>query len=454
VILKNAAWLAPDGVFRNGSIILRSGTIDHLSPASTTVSHEGPSLDCAGLLVLPGLIDAHVHLREPGQEYKEGIANGSLAAAVGGVTTLLDMPNNKPPCSTDEIMQLKRELFRAKCITNWGLHVEATADGTRISDSAIASAKIYMARSSSNPALCTVPLLTQVFERYHRVSIHAEDETLFFPAETSRDLSAGRHSAEHKRTREPGEEAATRPLFHHEARPRVSIRSALVKVEEAYESLPKEIRPRLILCHIATVDELEWVRSMKGRGHDIYAETCPHYWTFTANDYVERGTVLKVNPPLRSCEDRAGIREALAKDGIDFVSTDHAPHTRAEKADPTSLPSGIAAVEWLMPLLLQLVDQGTIDWRRFIQLGCENAAHCYGITGRDGIREGSSGDLVLVEETPFRRVSTVPTVTKAGVNPYSQHRFRYRVFATVVNGVIVQKNGLLINRSAGEEVYR
>lgn len=455
MLLKNATWLTPGGGFTNGSIVMREGVIEQLCETSGMPSHHTePALDSSGLLVLPGLIDAHVHLREPGQEYKEGIANGSLAAAIGGVSTLLDMPNNMPPCSNNEILQKKKELFRAKCLTNWGLHVEATTDLPYISHKSVASAKIYMAKSSSNPALYDCTLLARVFERYHRVSIHAEDETLFLSAEGRHPENAGQSSSNVSKHPENKHTALTRPLYHHEARPRGSVLSALARVEKAYESIPQEKRPRLVLCHIATVEELAWVRSMKTRGHEIYAETCPHYWTFTERDYVQHGAILKVNPPLRTANDRQAIIEALRNGDIDFVSTDHAPHTQTEKADTQSPPSGIAGIEWLMPLLLQLVDDKVIGWQRLVQVGCENAARCYNIAGRDGIREGNAGDVVLVEKAPFRRVSLLPTITKAGINPYAKKRFSYRVFATIVNGSIVQQNGAIVNRSAGQEVYQ
>jgi dihydroorotase len=454
VILKNATWLTPQGDFRAGTILVRRGVIERLGASGPLSMDSEEAVDCSGRLVLPGLIDSHVHFREPGQAYKEGIANGSLAAAVGGVTTVLDMPNNRPPCSTDELLRRKKKLFRSKCLTNWGLHTEATDHPPYVTDTAVASAKVYMARSSSNPALYTTSSLTRVFEQYHRVSIHAEDETAFLPGSSGPPPSARRRSDDGATTGEEENRGKMTPFLHHEIRPRRAVVSALEKIEKAYESLREENRPRLVLCHIATVEELQWVRSMKDRGHDIYAETCPHYWTFTEQDYVERGSLLKVNPPLRTAADRRAILHALCDGGIDFVSTDHAPHTRAEKADSTSPPSGIAGIEWVTPLLLRLVDEGVISWRRFVQLGCETAARCYEIIGRDGIRVGNAGDFVLVEKTPPAPSPSRAPVTKAGVNPYGEKRFGYRVFATMVNGTMVQQGGAILNRGVGEEVYQ
>ena len=442
MLLKNATWLTPRGELMTGTITIRGGIIERLSEMPPIDVHVGTVVDSLGLLVLPGLIDPHVHLREQGEEYKEGIANGSLAAAVGGVTTLLDMPNNRPPCSSDELLREKKELFRAKSLTNWGLHVEAVSHRPPVSNTAIASAKVYMAKSSLNPPIHDREALAWIFRRYGRVTVHAEDETLFLPSVKS--------------TNDPHDTplASGSALHHHVVRPRQAVRSALAKIQEAYESLIPENRPRLVLCHIATIEELQWVSSMKNRGYEIYAETCPHYWTFTEHDYLERGTVLKVNPPLRTADDRQAVVEALTAGDIDFVSTDHAPHTRTEKADPQNPPSGVAGIEWLMPLLLQLVDEGVVGWQRFAQLGCENAARCYDIIGRDGVRVGNAADLVLVEKAPFRRTQSLPIITRAAINPYDSALFGYRVFATIVNGSIVQQNGAIINRGAGQEVYQ
>jgi dihydroorotase len=454
VLLMNATWLTPGGEFATGTIKMRAGIIERLGEMPPVPAQGEIVFDGSGFLILPGLIDAHVHLREPGQEYKEGITNGSLAAAAGGVTTLFDMPNNRPPCSSDELLRQKKELFRAKCLTNWGLHVEAATHVPRVSDTAIASAKVYMAKSSSNPALHDCSTLAWVFERYKRVTIHAEDETLFPLFGSNAAQTGWQRSLKNNDEPKEGHGASARPAYHHDARPREAVRSALAKIEKAYESLPGARRPRLVLCHIATAEELQWVCSMKERGHEIYAETCPHYWRFTQQDYLERGAALKVNPPLRTADDRRAIIEALANGGLDFVSTDHAPHTQAEKANPRNPPSGIAGIEWLMPLLLQLVDDGIIGWDRLAQLGWENAARCYDIIGRDGIRVGNAGDLVLVEKAPFRRTPSLPTITRAGTTLYEGELFGYRVFATIVNGSIVQQNGAIVNRGAGQEVYQ
>jgi dihydroorotase len=347
-----------------------------------------------------------------------------MAALKGGVTTLLDMPNNRPPTTSPARLDRKRTRFGEKCLVNWGLHLQGTTgmrgEGRR---TPAASVKIYMSRASQAAAVTEVPQLAAIFGRYQRVSIHAEDETRFL--------------APARRT-------------HAEARPVAAIASALEKIEAALRSLPPARRCRLVLCHVSTAIELAWLARMKGEGMDVWGETCPHYWLFTQEDQLIKGSLLKVNPPLRDPADREAILAALAGGPLDLVSSDHAPHTRAEKA-AASPPSGIAGIEWMLPLLLSLVLEGRMGWQRFHQLAVENPCRCYGLTGRDGIRVGNWADLVLVapHDEPL---DSGPSITGAGICPYAGLRLRMRVATTWVNGIAKYVAGEFPDETPGMEV--
>ncbi len=400
----NANWLGPDGRFHQGDLVVRDGLL-RLGEAPDP---DAPTLDAQGLRVLPGAIDAHTHLREPGQEHKEGIERGTRAALAGGVTTVLDMPNNLPPVDSEGALERKRALFREKSRVNWGLHVQAPfAGGARQA----ASAKVYLAKSSTLPAV-RVEELAAIFRAHRRVSVHAEDETKFLPASDFLDRRS-----------------------HHLQRPREAVASALDAVEQALGSLAAQQRPRVVLCHMSTQEEVAWLERCKAMGWDVWGETCPHYWRLTKRDYVREGPRLKVNPPLRPERDRQAILDGLACGTIDFISTDHAPHTLAEKEDEAGAPSGIPSIEWYLPLALELVEEGHLDWARFADLTGRNAARCYGIRGRGAIAEGMAADLVLVRkgerEGPKRR-----PITGAGYDPYPGTRFEFEVEATVVNGML------------------
>ncbi|MBI5543244.1 MAG: dihydroorotase family protein [Deltaproteobacteria bacterium] len=410
--LKNARWLAPDGRFQDGTLVIREGVLRLSEPP-----HErAPVLDAAGMRVVPGAIDSHTHLREPGQEQKEGIERGTRAALAGGVTTVLDMPNNAPPIDSEERLAAKRKLFAQRSRVNYGLHVQAPYQGA---GRGYASAKIYLARSSALPALGPGSL-QEVFRAHRCVTVHAEDESGFLPASGF-----------------PGQ-----PRSHHLQRPRAAVTSALAAVENALGSIPFKERPRLVLCHVSTAEELAWLEHVKSMGWDVWGETCPHYWRLTEDDYVRVGPQLKVNPPLRTQADVDALLSALAVGPIDFISTDHAPHLPQEKADEASAPSGIPGLEWYLPLVLELVESGRIGWSRFLELTSRNAARCFGLAGRGLIKEGMRADLALVSRRPGAPKPAL--ITGAGYDPYPDAAFSWCVERTIVNG--------RIEGQAGEEV--
>ena len=459
--IDDACWLGDDGWFHRGTIRIANGRIAKLE------SDFAADAPCGDEIVVPGLIDAHVHLREPGQAYKEGIANGTAAALKGGVATVLDMPNNRPPIATRESFEMKRAIFAHKARVNYGLFWQAT-DGGEPAPETAAGAKIYMAQSSSLPAIGDADALARIFRVQDLVVVHAEDERRFFHnVENSRVPSPSRQA---QGEREVYSAAAWRgergsvsdrsgnsfpqcgKLSHHLRRPRAAIMAALASLEIALRKTPAKARPRLVVAHCSTVEELAWVRKMKRAGHDVWAETCPHYFLLTEEDYLRHGAALQVNPPLRSAEDRAAIYEAVKNGGIDFVSTDHAPHAPAEKAGKNP-PSGIAGIEWLGPILLTLAKRGEISWKRYLELSGQNAARCFGIEGRGGIREGAWADLAFVALGQLAKNAREKVATRAGFRPYAEFDFAARVRAMIINGQTAWSDGHVRPGVRGREVF-
>ncbi len=419
----NARWLTPQGYFEEGTIEIEQGRIARLHLGRQSDNAAGDVLDARGYLIVPGMIDPHVHFREPGQVYKEGIRNGSKAALKGGVTTVLDMPNNRPPITTPERLKAKRDRFARKSLVNWGVMFHASGKLYDFGGQA-KSVKIFMARSSSLSSITDEQTLLRLFSFYDRVSIHAEDESVFPEKKNG--------------------------LAHHEQRPRKAVLSALQKIERVLRSMPAEKRPRLILCHANTEQEVEWVQSMKAEGFDLWAETAPHYLFFTQEDVVQQGAFLKVNPPIRTSADRQALRDGLARNIIDFIGTDHAPHVLAEKQS-VSPPSGIAAVEWVLPLLLKLIDENIISWEQLHRLTCGNASRAYQIVHRDGIKEGNWADLVFIKRTT-RPTMNAHVLTKAGVNVYKHVGCCWQVEQTMVNGIVKYRKGKFIDETPGHAV--
>ena len=424
MLIKNAKWLNPDGSFSEGAIRIENGKIAELIQRRHH-PNESQVIDAAGMLVLPGAIDPHVHFREPGQLYKEGISSASKAALSGGVTTVIDMPNNNPPCTTAKRIFHKKDLFRRKSHVNWGLMLHTSENNLPAVQNEIKSAKIYMAKSSALPAITSQETIRRLMRHFPTVSFHAEDETEF---DNSPQAS---------------------PL-HHEKRPRTAITTALTKIERALKSLPQNERPRTVICHMNTADEVRWMKRMKGEGFDVWGETCPHYLYFTQDDYLEKGSVFQVNPPIRTQADREALRQAIADGTISFMGTDHAPHSQSEK-NSTKPPSGIAAIEWLLPQMLHFVDTGLLSWQRFAGLMSGQAASCYHIEGRDGIKTGNYADLVLVQKSEQPQAKD-KVYTKAGINLYETFDFKWRVQSTLVNGILKYSDQIFYLNEKGKEV--
>ena len=423
ILFRNARWLNSTGKFEQGDVLIKDEMIAEIAPK---ISHfSGHVLDASDFIILPAAIDPHVHFREPGQLYKEGILNGSRAALKGGVATVLDMPNNRPPCSTPIRLQQKKQRFVRKSLVNWGLHFQA---GLRLYpelNDQIKAAKIYMARSSSLPAIVSIEHLQRIFSAYHTVSIHAEDESVFLPSASGKTL-------------------------HHELRPVEAVKSALSKIEQALKNLSGKKRPRIIICHMNSACEVDWLERMKNEGFDIRGETAPHYLLFTQDDYIQRGTGFKVNPPLRTKTDQDRLRRGLADGIIDFIGTDHAPHLQTEKQS-NQPPSGIAGIEWLMPAMLHMVDEKLINWKQLTELTGRHAAQCYRIEKRGAIRVGNFADLILVQRSE-NRMNRPDIQTKAGLNLKDILDFRWQVTATLVNGRFHYLNGKFYSHTKGREV--
>jgi len=377
--IKGIPWLDQHGHLRHDDLAIdKRGRLIVAAATGSECSHDiAPIPRSISQIIVPGYIDSHVHFRQPGQEYKEGIANGCLAALTGGVTTVLDMPNTIPPTCSDAALKEKRHLWNELGRVGWGLFLGCQGPEiifpSDIDTSRIAALKVFMARSGSCAAITDPEMLACLMLKWPKIAVHAEDETVF-PADTG-------------------------DLDHASRRPRAAVISALQRLEKAFELARQQLGRlpgcRLILLHVTTREEIQWVRRMREFGYDIVAETCPHYLYFTAEDQAEYGAQLQVNPPLRDAVDQKDLWHALADGTLDMVSSDHAPHTKAEKAGANP-PSGIPGIERMWPLMALAAESGHITWQRALSLAAGNAADCYALANRGVIVDGARADLVIL----------------------------------------------------------
>ncbi|MFA6391170.1 MAG: dihydroorotase [Patescibacteria group bacterium] len=393
---------------------------------------EGEIIDCSGLVLLPGLIDGHVHFREPGAEHKEDWLTGSRAAVKGGVTTVLDMPNNNPPIIDEASLRLKRAKAE-KSVINYGFHIGATTGNLDFINSAenIAAVKIYFGSSTGDLLVDKMADVEKIFEGSKRLFlVHAEDEA--FIQEKNKEYSGTDDPMIHTKVRAP--EAAI-----------LAVKNILAIVERT--------KARVHFCHVSTAGELKLIKSAKAKGLPVTCEVAPHHLFLNSSEYGKQGNWVKMNPPLRPESDRLALWRGLFDGTVDTIATDHAPHTREEKEQPYwQAPAGVPGVETMLPLLLNEVSKGRIDLKKVIQLTCENPARIFKIKHKGKIEEGYDADLVLVDMQMEKEVINEEMESKCAWTPFAGKILTGWPVATMVGGNIVY-NSLEINEQfKGKEI--
>ncbi len=363
-------------------------------------------LDFSGLTAIPALIDLHVHFRVPGGEKKEDWKSGAIAALHGGVTTVCDMPNNSPPCTTVEALIEKKKLIDAQLKSvdiplRYGLYLgadKAHFDQIAAAAGQVVGLKVFMGCSTGGLVIDTDEALDEAFrlagEANMLVAVHAEDEELLAK----------------KRTEFAG---ATDPAAHSEMRPREAAIRATTKAIH----LAKKHGVRLHILHMSTKEEVALVRSAKQEGITVTAEVTTHHLFLSVEDYAQFGTFVQMNPPLRTKEDQEALWEGIADGTIDTIGTDHAPHTVAEKERSFGeAPSGIPGVETLLPLLLDAVYHGRLTLERMIELTHTNPQKIFNLPPND--------DIVLVDLERELTVTNEMIKSKCGWTPYRGRTLR------------------------------
>ncbi len=369
----------------------------------------GPGLDaagaevlhCAGLVALPGGIDAHVHLREPGAEHKEDFTTGTCAALAGGFTTVLDMPNTPVPTTTLEAFRAKAALAEAKACCDVGLFFGATPTNTDEAAKATQAIglKVYMGSSTGDLLVADLADQLRVFEQYpadRMLAVHAEDE------DAVRLFSTG------------------------ERRPPIC---AELSVSRAL-ALARYTGRRLHICHASTAVELAAIGLARSQGVRVTVEVSPHHLYLSRDVETRLEARAVMNPPLRRQADRDGLWQAL--DQVDLIASDHAPHTPAEKAGPKP-PSGVPGLETTLPLLLDSVAAGSLPLARLVELIGSGPARVFGLPHKGRLAPGHHADITLVD---LNRRTTLGErlYTKCGWTPFEGMTVRGSIARVILRG--------------------
>lgn len=381
-------------------------------------SSDDIELDCTGLTLLPALIDAHVHFRTPGAEYKENWVTGAQASIAGGTTTVFDMPNNNPSCITKEQLDAKKELIDAQLATagiplRYELFLGADQNHLdeigKLKDQII-GLKIYMGSSTGDLLMTDEAALERAIQIAAMeeiiVAVHAEDEGII---QEKKQAHAGIQD----------------PAVHSHIRDR----SAAIKAVKQAIDLTEKYSGQLYILHVSTKEEVDLIRDAKKRELLIYAETTPHHLFLSEDDYQKWGAKVQMNPPLRTKEDQDALWKGIHDGTIDSIGSDHAPHTLEEKAKPyPQSPSGVPGVETTLPLLLNACNEGKISLDQIIMLCRRNIELIYDLE--------HNSDVVLVNLEKTKEVKDSELKTKCGWSPFSGRILKGWPVYTILKGKV------------------
>ena len=394
------------------------------------------TVDLAGRYLLPGIIDDQVHCREPGLTHKATLATESLAAVCGGVTSFLEMPNTKPPTTDRAALAAKKAIAAETCHTNYGFYLGATNTNLeeikRTGPEDACGIKVFMGASTGNMLVDDPRTLEGIFAGARLpVAAHCEDTPTILAAE--------------QRFRERyGDDV---PIAAH---PEIRSAEACYKSSSLAVDLARRHATRLHVLHLTTAREMELFTPGPIADKLITAEVCVHHLWYESSRYADLGALIKCNPAIKTAADRDALRAALAADLIDVVATDHAPHTREEKARKYfEAPSGLPLVQHSLQMLLELHRDGFLSLAAIVEKAAHNPARLFGIVDRGFVREGYFADLVAVDLAAETTVTPRELRYKCGWSPLEGTTLHSRVALTLVNGAVVCRDGAPAGPRAG-----
>ena len=404
LVIKNCRILIKGRVYSK-NILIKKGKIAKISSKEIFADS---TIDAKNNFVLPGLIDCHVHFREPGLTHKEDFLTGSMAAAKGGVTTVLDMPNTIPPTVTLDALKQKRKLA-AKSIVNYGLHFGAANSNLEEIKKAenIASVKVYMDYTTGDLKVDDYELIRDVLNASPITVFHAEGEN----------------------------------------------------VKNALDILIKnKIKNRIHFAHVSSEKELKYAKSgselkISKRELQVSVEVTPHHLFMNEKDLQELGAFAEMKPRLKTEHDQKALWDGIKSGMVDIIATDHAPHLREEK-ERANYPFGVPGVETMLPLLLNAFNAGRMSLQDIIRLCCENPAKVFGIKNRGFIKEGYDADLVICDLDKRQAVRDEDLLTKCKWSPYEGKVLKGWPLTTIVNGNVVYDKGEIFDVKAKEVIFK
>lgn len=402
MLIKNCRILV-DGEEKVQDILTADGKIIEI--ADNIPQGHIEMLDAEGKWVIPGVVDAHCHMRDPGLTQKEDFMTGSMACARGGVTTFIDMPNTIPAVTTAKIFEDKRDMMIGKSYVDYGFNFGGSKNDNsqeikKVIDK-VASTKIFLNMSTGDMLITEDEVIENIFKESKIISVHAEEEM----------------------------------------------------VAKAIELCEKYNKP-LYLCHLSKASETKMLREAKAKGLKVFGEVTPHHLFLNVDDVnanEENHMLLRMKPELKTKEDNEALWEALADGTIDTIGTDHAPHLKEEKL--AKLTFGIPGVENSLEMMLKGVDEGKISMARLIEVMCTKPAEIFKIENKGKIAVGYDADLVIIDRDDKSPIKDDDVISKASWTPYEKFNRGGRVVTTILRGQIIYLNKEFYGRYGREIKY-
>lgn len=424
--IKNAT-IVNEGRRFIGTLVVDDDRIDEIIEGadSEPVIPVDETIDGTGCYLFPGVIDDHVHFRDPGLTQKGDFNTESRAAAAGGVTTVFDMPNCNPQTTTMEAFKEKWMIAASKSVVNYGLFFGATAGNAyelgKLDSRKVAGIKLFMGSSTGNMLVDNEVALRAIFESAKLpIMTHCENTQLINENMAKAQAAYGNDPA----------------VEHH---PEIRSEEACYQSTALAVKLAQETGARLHVAHISTARELELFDANNPR---ITAEACVGHLVFSDKDYAKLGTRIKVNPAIKTEADCHALREALNNDKIYTIGTDHAPHKLSDKMGGCAkAASGMPIIQFSLISMLELVDKGVLSLERMVQLMCHNPAELLQIENRGYLREGYKADIVMVRPHVPWTLTPNRIQSKCNWSPLEGHVFHWRVERTFCNGFPIFNRG-------------
>lgn len=424
--IKNAT-IVNEGRRFIGTLVIDDDRIDEIIEGadSEPVIPVDETIDGTGCYLFPGVIDDHVHFRDPGLTQKGDFNTESRAAAAGGVTTVFDMPNCNPQTTTMEAFKEKWMIAASKSVVNYGLFFGATAGNAyelgKLDSRKVAGIKLFMGSSTGNMLVDNEVALRAIFESAKLpIMTHCENTQLINENMAKAQAAYGNDPA----------------VEHH---PEIRSEEACYQSTALAVKLAQETGARLHVAHISTARELELFDANNPR---ITAEACVGHLVFSDKDYAKLGTRIKVNPAIKTEADCHALRKALNNDKIYTIGTDHAPHKLSEKMGGCAkAASGMPIIQFSLVSMLELVDKGVLSLERMVQLICHNPAELLQIENRGYLREGYKADIVMVRPHVPWTLTPNRIQSKCNWSPLEGHVFHWRVERTFCNGFPIFNRG-------------